>query len=279
MVRNLEILLRADGLDALANRHIWADGGAVRDEFGMREVRPVAVLRANVVRARTDDRHTADGCQGQGVRVVFEQGDGLACRPKRRLLMLLAPDAPRTPALLRLRKQIHAALDGQNVAHRVVQHGFVELAGAHRVNRRIVEAEGSHHHVVACLGSQHGRFGHVRRDVLGAQKRMAVVPVGDAEAVKARVAAQNRLHALLVGGEGRAVDGTIRRHDRCAPCPERLLERRQERLAQAAVRHFRVTGIARADRLAVADVVLGARQNVFAVGQIVALIAAHDRFA
>ena len=79
---------------------------------------------------------------------------------------------------------------------------------------------------------------------------MAVVPVGDAEAVKARVASQNRLHALLVGGEGRAVDGTICRHDRCAPCPERLLERRQERLAQAAVRHFRVAGIARADRFA-----------------------------
>ena len=37
--------------------------------------------------------------------------------------------------------------------------------------------------------------------------------------------------------------------------------------------------IARADRLAVADVVLGARQNMLAVGQIVALIAAHNRFA
>ena len=193
--------------------------------------------------------------------------------------MLRAAQAAGPAGLLRLLKQIHAQLDRQDVAHCLVQHAFLQLARAHGPDDRVVKLRGGHDHVVARLGGHHGGLFSRLGDVLAAHQGVHVVPVGDDKAVKAQLAAQDVLERGPVDGKRRAVNGAVGRHDAAHARVDRLFERRQEHLAQLAVGHLRVAGVARADRLAVADVVLGAGQDVLAVREIIALKAPDDRRA
>ena len=165
------------------------------------------------------------------------------------------------------------------MAHGVVQHALLEPALADGAEHSVIKRGGRHDHVVACVRSQHGRLVKICGNMLALRQGADIVPVGDDEAVKAQLPAQDVLERDGIGCERRAVDGAIRRHHRGAARLHRPRERRQERLAQLAIGHLRVAGIPRADRLAIADIVLGAGEDVLVVVRRVALIAAHDRRA
>ena len=271
--------LCARRLHALLHRHIRAHRLVLGVGRRMGEVRPVAVLRADVIRVRSDDRDLPDRRLKRQHAVVRQQHEAPVRRVPRRSQMLRAAQAPGSAGLLRLFKQIHAQLDRQDVAHRFVQHALLHLARAHSLNHRIVELRGGHDHVVARVRGHHGGLSGRLCDVLAAHQGVHVVPVGDDEAIKAQLAAQDVLERGPVDGKRRAVNGAVGRHDAAHARVDRLFERRQEHLAQLAVGHLRVAGVARADRLAVADVVLGAGQDVLAVREIIALKAPDDRRA
>ena len=245
---------------------------------GVGEVGPVAVLGVEVVGVLADDGDLPGGLDGQHARIL-QQRDGGAGGAQGGVQMLGAAHAAGYAGFLRLFEEVHAEFHRQDVAHRLVQHGFLHPAGLHRIDRRLVEAGGGHDHVVAGGGGLHRGVLEGFRHMLLGHQGFAVVPVGDDEAVKAQLLPEDGLHGLGVSGEGVAVDGAVGSHNRGAARVNGALEGRQEDFLQLAVGHLGVHGVAGAHGFAVADVVLGAGQDGVGGVQAVALVALHDGVA
>ena len=241
----------------------------------MGQVRPVAVLALNIVGVLADDSDLLHTLEGQHA-VVLQHRDGAARGAQGGLTMLLAADAAGHALLLRLAEEVHAELDGQDVAHGLVQHGFVHFALANGLDGGLVEAQGGHHHVVAGRGGLNGCVLNVLGGELLGHQALAVVPVGDDEAVEAHFFAEDGLHSFGVGGEGVAVDGAVGRHEGGAACVHRAMEGRHEDLLHLAVGHLGVHRVAGAHGLAVADVVLCAGENGVRRIQAFTLVALDD---
>ena len=273
-VAHLRTVLRAEGLHALLHGRVRAHPRMPRIGQRMREVRPVAVLGGQVVRVRADDRDPLRRKRQHAV--VAQQDQALVRHPPGEAQMRLAAEVLRVAQLVRMLEQPHAQLDGQDAAHGVVEHGLVHLAASHGADGRVVEAQRRHDQVVAGLGRQPGGLLQRLADVLLVLQALHVVPVGDDKAVKAQLVAQDAGQQLLAHGAGCAVQRAVRRHKRGAARLHRLGKRGQEHLAHLAEGDLAVHRVARAGRLAVGDIVLGAGEDAVPVGEVVALIAPDE---
>ena len=264
---------------AFQQRHIWARRGRFRARMRMGKIRPVAILRANVVGICAEHRDLANLVFEWQHAIVFEQRDALPRGKERAFPVRRAADAIRRAAILRLLKEPHRKLHAQDVSNRLVQHALRQRAAFHKADCAVIKRGGGHHHVVARARGKQGRLVHVVRHVLFFNQAVDVVPVRYDKAFKPELPAQDVPHRFFARGKRRTVDGAVSGHNRRHARLHRALKRREERLLELSKRHFGVAGIPPADSVAIADIVLRTGKDVFAVCDVLSLIAADDRRA
>ena len=174
-------------------------------------------------------------------------------------------------------EQAEEDLDAQDVAHGVVDGGFLDLAGADQLLQVGDEPEGHHVHVHPGVQRLPRHFAAVGAIAVGNHLAHRV-PVGDHQAVKAPLAAQDVAYDELVARRRHAVVVVERGHQRQRARLDGRLEGRQVDVAQLVFRQEGAVVVAPALGGAVTHEVLDAGRHRGRV-PLRALVAAHHGLA
>ena len=196
-VNNLAI--RENGLDTAENgviitRRLTILGSRVR----MRKERPIAVLRADIVRIRPNHRDALRHLlQGQNA-VIFKKNKAFSRQRTIDLNMRRRADHLTAHTFFVFIKHTERKFHAQNTAHRVVNVFHRKLAFLRKTNGMIVELIRIHTHIVTCFHADANAVRIAFHSFLLRAKRTHIVPIRYHKAFETKLVLQNIAQKLSV---------------------------------------------------------------------------------